>query len=419
MNKKLVYLVLILLLAFSISACSGEKVEQANSSKEDVINNIESSNKEENAQDVIINSLLESNYLGNGMEIFNINDIKDFSEVNAAWINDQSVIFAAYNEPKLDDPELYSDKKAVEDLEANTDWSKYPISFYLTDSLTNKSKKIFEYPLSGRMPFLYLNVLDDGNIAFKTSRELVIISGDNYSILKKIDIPSYAGIVNTAISPSGKYVAMIDNEKHLCNIVSVLDLTLIYCFRLEDSFTYRAPQWAEDSRSLFCYSTHSESSDSVIILNLDTKDISMFDYSQKMLSKASRIFWHDNSGFLQRYDELEGTKSVTSILELYNLKERTSAQSEFILNNSLNSVSVNENGCYIGNKYDDYFSTVIIDTVNNKCFTTEKTKMGGSMIPAIWSKNGQKAISFYTAITNTKGEYSRWTAILYDLEKLF
>ncbi|SDM56016.1 hypothetical protein [Acetanaerobacterium elongatum] len=370
-------------------------------------------------EDVVINSLLESRYLGQGMEVVPIPDIKDYSEINAAWIDEKTLLFGAYNEPKLDDPSLYSNKEAVERLEKEADWSKYPISFYRSDLTTGDFTKVFEYPLSGRMPFLYLNVLDNGDFAFKTSKELVVISGENYTVRMKYDIPTYAGIVNVAISPNGKNIAVVDNEKHACKIISTKDYSEVYSYKLDSSLVYMAPQWEDDSQRLFCYSTQYEFLDSVAILNLNDKSTLTYDYSADIKSMNSRVYWSGDPSVMQRFDEQESEESVTNILELYSIKDKSRKVKTYPLSNALNSVSVSKYGSVIGNQFDGAFSTKIINTLTNTIFSTERAADGGSMIPAVWSQDGQRVIAFYTAITNEKGEYSRWTAILYDTVQLF
>lgn len=361
-----------------------------------------------------IKSLLYSRYIGDGLQVVPIPDIQNFSEINAAWIDENTLLFGAYNEPQLSNPKLYENKEAVENLDKEADWSSYPLSFYRSDLTTGSLTKVFEHPLDGRLPFLYLTALDNGGFAFKTNGELVVVSGTDYTVQQKIAIPPDVGIANLELSPDGRTVAVVDNQSGFLTVRSTEDQTELYSLPLHSEIRYSAPRWSNDSKRLFVYTSGYEFADSVLIINLADKAAQGYSLD----GPSSEVFWHEDAGQIQQYSTKEGKHDVTIGVANCDLKTGEQKTKSYTFEMDLLPMSISDNGYLIGEIYNDEFYTVLMDTNNGKVFFTENTQEGGGRIPFIWSKSGTRAVGFYTAITDDQNNQNRWTAIAFDAESL-
>ncbi len=411
---------IILILSACCTACRGTDAQPFSESSLDVEQSSSSMTEETSAasgassgpKEEVIKSLLYSRYIGNGLQVVPIPDIQNASKINAVWIDDNTLLFGAYNEPQLGDPELYGNKEAVENLEKE-DLSG-PLSFYRCDLATGSLTKVFDYPLDGRLPFLYLTVLDNGGFAFKTNSELVVVSGADYTAQKKIAIPPDVGIANMELSPDGRSVAVVENQSGLLTVRSMEDQTELYSLPLYQGIRYSAPRWSNDGKRLFMYTYGFEFADSMLIINLADETAQTYGLDDP----SSKVFWHENAGQIQQYSVAEGQNDVAVGITKCDLKTGAQRTKACVLEMGLSPMSISDNGYLIGEIYNNEFYTVLIDANKDRAFFTERTQQGGGILPFIWSKSGAHALGFYTDVMDNQDNPSRWTAVAYDVERL-
>ncbi len=412
---------IILILSACCTACGGTDAQPFSESSLDVEQSSSSMTEETSAasgassgpKEEVIKSLLYSRYIGDGLRIVPIPDIQNASEINAAWIDDNTLLFGAYNEPQQSAPELFGNKEAIQQFEKE-DLNSGRLSFYRSDLATGSFTKVFDYPLDGRLPFLYLTVLDNGGFAFKTNRELVVVSGADYTVSKKIAIPPDVGIANMELSPDGRSVAVVENQSGLLTVRSMEDQTELYSLPLHQGIRYSAPQWSSDDKRLFMYTYGYEFADSALIINLADETAQTYGLD----GPSSKAFWHENAGQIQQYFVAEGQNDVAVGITKCDLKTGAQRTKAYALEMGLSPLSISDNGYLIGEIYNNEFYTVLIDTNKDRAFFTERTQQGGGILPFIWSKSGTHALGFYTAVTDDQDNPSRWTVVVYDVERL-
>jgi hypothetical protein len=251
---------------------------------------------------------------GNILRKLKIGPLENYADLNAAWLDSNTIIIMA------DKYKIPIDEKGLPRPDT-FDWTKAVYEFYKYTLDDDKLEKILEYPMGMDPGFLYLKILDDGTLAFKTGEKLVRYSIKKRKILLEYTYQhKYLDLALIDISPDGKKIAYFWFDKGAIAVIDYVD-TSVGAIKTDkvpvsgiELLNY--PMWSADSRYIMGYSpTSGDEVNSVTVI--DTQNmVYKINRFKNHYSDNARVYRGSDPGTYIKYD-IPGSGLIT--LEKYDV----------------------------------------------------------------------------------------------------
>lgn len=256
---------------------------------------------------------LPVNKVQNGIRLLNIDPIQYSADLNAVWFDNKTIIIM------VDSYHLDIDENGLPRPE-KIDWNRAMFEFYRYSLNDDRIEKIFEYPMGDEPYFLYLKMLNNGDLAFKTRKKFVCYSFNKKNVTYEYSYPfENMELSMIDISPDGKKIAYFLNDNKITAVIDHLkrpgSKNRIEKLVISGVSFLNYPIWSSDCRYILAYSpTIGDLIDSVTIIDTANKRYRVNRYNNSFSDNA-RVYWGNKNEAYIKYDYLD---SGVITLEEYN-----------------------------------------------------------------------------------------------------
>jgi len=335
----------------------------------------------------------------------NIKEIENYDVINAAWKDENSIFFIAQNGP--------------EDKNEDIVWDDYPVKVYHYDQSQKKLRKIYEYVSECFYPYLYIQVQDDGSVALKTVSGFFLLSGEDFSHVKEIKMPSNLYHVNYNLSYDNKKIAVAHYDTKILEVWDSESFDVLHSAQITDSSYIQAPTWTTDSEFLLLFAPKHEFVDVVYTYSLSEKEIKKFDFSQYLVEYDNEAFLAEAGHSVYRMDisDME-SGGVAMLFEKHDLQTNTSTFWTHEVPMMPYCKSISEKGYLVAHAYKSEHFIYIGDLDSKRIVTTESFSSGGAKYPPLWNRAQEKAILLITAGNRGDVKETIWKSTIVDCKQV-
>jgi hypothetical protein len=360
------------------------------------------------------------------LKILKIGSLENYTVLNAVWLDRNSIIIMAgkYYIP--------FDKIGIPHSE-NINWSTTMFEFYRYTLNDDKIEKIFEYPMVGEPFFIYLKILNDGTLAFKTMQKIVRYSIDQKKIIFEYNYPFKDFELSLIdISPDGEKIAYFNNKDGARAIIEFPGARKKAEKILVKGVEFlNYPIWSADSRFILAYSpTIGDVVNATTIIDTQNKMFKVNKFNNKY-SDSARVHWGNDTGTYIKYDVL-GSGLIT--LEKYNVSsgnsERITGLPKPIENVRVSSHQIDSNKSVVVLSSIDSSNIGKPDGKGITSFIAYNYKTGKQcvsekfigyspwLLPVI-SPTENTALVFFSKITKSQDEFPPWSIAVFDFSRIY